>query len=58
MSVTAKNHTLDAGDLTMTISMLETMYGLLHNEQPECCGEEMDLVVLTTSGQERNITKD
>lgn len=52
---------LAQGDLTIAIAMLETMYSLLHEENPACgeCddGTPMELIVQTTGGQTRNITE-
>jgi hypothetical protein len=44
-------------DLRITVEMLQTMYGLLHQDQPAaCCDKPPELVVRTEQGQERNIT--
>ena len=50
---------VDVGDLRIFKEMLQTMYNVLHQDQPDCgdCDEETELIVETPAGQTRNITK-
>lgn len=52
----SKKILVDVGDLRIALTMLQTLYDLLHEDQPECCGAGAELVV-ETGGQTRNITK-
>ena len=45
------------GDVRVVIAMMQLMYDLLHEEQPECCGVPTELIV-ETEGRTKNITKD
>jgi len=50
---------VDVGDLRILKEMLQTMYDVLHQDQPDCgdCDGETELIVKTPAGQTRNITK-
>ncbi len=43
--------------IRVAAAMLETMFEILHEDQPECCGDGADLIVTTGAGQTRNITE-
>lgn len=49
---------LDPLDLRIAIEMMQTMFDVLHQDQPDCgCGEPAEMVVKAACGKERNITK-